>query len=55
MTIKTYLLSLPERLLRSGLGLGAGVAREVGEVALPDAREAHAGSIRTSSTRRCAF
>ena len=36
MTIKTYLLSLPERLLRSGLGLGAGVAREVGEVALPD-------------------
>jgi hypothetical protein len=37
MTIKTYLLSLPERLLRSSLGLGAGVAREVGEVALPDA------------------
>ena len=36
MTIKTYLLSLPERLLRSGLGLGAGVAREVGQVALPD-------------------
>jgi hypothetical protein len=36
MTIKSYLLSLPERLLRSGLGLGAGVAREVGEVALPD-------------------
>jgi hypothetical protein len=37
MTLKTYLLSLPERLLRSSLGLGAGVAREVGEVALPDA------------------
>jgi len=36
MTIKTYLLSLPERVLRSVLGLGAGVAREVGEVALPD-------------------
>src|SRR6187200_2953212 len=35
-SIKTYLLSLPERLLRSALGLGAGVAREVGEVALPD-------------------
>lgn len=34
--IKTYLLSLPERLLRSGLGLGAGIAREIGEVALPD-------------------
>ncbi len=36
MTVKTYLLSLPERLIRSTLGLGAGVAREVGEVALPD-------------------
>ena len=36
MTLKTYLLSLPERLLRSGLGLGAGVARELGEVVLPD-------------------
>jgi hypothetical protein len=36
MTVKTYLLSLPERLVRSTLGLGAGVAREVGEVALPD-------------------
>jgi hypothetical protein len=34
--IKSYLLSLPERLLRSGLGLGAGVAREIGEVVLPD-------------------
>jgi hypothetical protein len=34
--MKTYLLSLPERLLRSSLGLGAGVAREIGEVALPD-------------------
>jgi hypothetical protein len=33
--MKTYLLSLPERILRSMLGLGAGVAREVGEVALP--------------------
>ena len=29
-------MSLPERLIRSALGLGAGVAREVGEVALPD-------------------
>jgi hypothetical protein len=36
MTIRTYLLSVPERLIRSALGLGAGVAREVGEVALPD-------------------
>ncbi len=36
MTVKTYLLSLPERLIRSTVGLGAGVAREVGEVALPD-------------------
>ena len=33
--MKTYLLSFPERFLRSALGLGAGVAREVGEVALP--------------------
>ena len=36
MTVKTYLLSVPERVVRSVLGLGAGVAREVGEVALPD-------------------
>jgi hypothetical protein len=36
MTVKTYLLSFPERVLRSALGLGAGAAREVGEVALPD-------------------
>ncbi len=36
MTVKTYLLSFPERCVRSVLGLGAGVAREVGEVALPD-------------------
>lgn len=36
MSVKTYLLSLPERVLRSTLGLGAGLAREVGEVALPD-------------------
>ena len=36
MTVKAYLLSFPERLVRSALGLGAGVAREVGEVALPE-------------------
>jgi hypothetical protein len=36
VTVKTYLLSLPERLIRSAVGLGAGVAREMGEVALPD-------------------
>lgn len=36
MTVKAYLFSFPERLVRSVLGLGAGVAREVGEVALPD-------------------
>ena len=35
MRVRSYLLSLPERVLRSALGLGAGVAREVGEVALP--------------------
>lgn len=31
-----YLLSFPERFIRSVLGLGAGVAREVSEVALPE-------------------
>jgi len=36
MTLKRYLLSFPERVVRSALGLSAGVAREVGEVALPD-------------------
>jgi hypothetical protein len=35
MTLKRYLASLPERLVRSVVGLGAGVAREVGDVALP--------------------
>jgi hypothetical protein len=35
MTVKSYLLSFPERLVRSALGLGAGVTRELGEVALP--------------------
>ena len=33
--LKTYLITLPERLVRSALGLTAGVAREVGEAALP--------------------
>jgi hypothetical protein len=36
MSVKAYLLSLPERLVRSTVGLGAGVAREVSELALPD-------------------
>ena len=36
MTIKSYLLSLPERVLRATVGLGAGAARELGEVGLPD-------------------
>jgi hypothetical protein len=35
MAVKRYLLSLPERLVRSVVGVGAGVAREVGEVAIP--------------------
>ena len=34
--MKNYLLSLPERLVRSVLGLGAGVTREVSDVVLPD-------------------
>src|SRR5262245_41415084 len=36
MSIKAYLLSVPERFVRSALGLGAGVARELGQVALPE-------------------
>ena len=36
MTVKAYLLSLPERFIRSTLGLGAGLTREMGEIALPD-------------------
>ena len=34
--MKTYILTLPERLVRSVLGLSAGLVREVGEAALPD-------------------
>ena len=33
--VKRYLVTLPERLVRSVVGIGAGVAREVGDVALP--------------------
>jgi hypothetical protein len=33
---RDYLISLPERVLRSVLGIGAGAARELGEVALPE-------------------
>ncbi|MGH9311127.1 MAG: hypothetical protein ACRD1U_17250 [Vicinamibacterales bacterium] len=36
MSVGRYLLSLPERLVRSTLGVTAGVAREVGELALPE-------------------
>jgi hypothetical protein len=35
MRTREYLLSLPERVIRSALGLSAGLLREVGEVALP--------------------
>lgn len=34
---RSYLLSLPERLVRSVVTLGAGLTREAGEVVLPDA------------------
>ena len=34
-SVRTYLLSLPERLLRSAIGLGAGAVRELAELALP--------------------
>jgi hypothetical protein len=36
MSTKGYLLSVPERFVRAVLGLGAGVTREVGEIALPE-------------------
>jgi hypothetical protein len=36
MTIKTYLLSVPERLVRAVLGLGAGVAKEASAIAIPE-------------------
>jgi len=36
VTTKRYLLSLPERLVRSALGLGAGLAREAGDIVLPN-------------------
>src|SRR5580704_15018106 len=35
MPTHTYLLSLPERVVRSALGLSAGVVREAGELLLP--------------------
>jgi hypothetical protein len=37
MQSRTYLLSLPERVIRSALGLSAGLLREVGAVVLPRA------------------
>jgi len=36
MAVKAYLLSVPERVVRAVVGLGAGMAREVGELALPE-------------------
>jgi hypothetical protein len=35
MLSRDYLLSVPERVIRSALGLSAGLLREVGEVVLP--------------------
>jgi len=35
VSLKRYLLSLPERLVRSTVGVGAGAVREVGELAIP--------------------
>jgi hypothetical protein len=37
MSVKSYLISVPERLLRSVAGVGAGFVRELGEVAIPKA------------------
>ena len=36
MGVKEYLASFPERLIRSTVGLGAGVAREVSDVVVPE-------------------
>ncbi len=36
MDVKRYLISFPERIVRAVIGVGAGVAREVGDVALPE-------------------
>ena len=36
MSLKSYWLSLPERLLRSTVGVGAGVVREVSDLAIPE-------------------
>jgi len=42
MGARGYLLSLPERVFRSVIGLGAGIVREVGDVALPKSvRQGH--------------
>ena len=35
--VSNYLLSLPERAVRSATALGGGLARELGEVAIPAA------------------
>ena len=34
--VTSYLVTLPERLVRSAVGLGAGLAREVSDIVLPD-------------------
>lgn len=36
MTFKTYVLSMPERLLRAVIGLGAGMAKEASTLAVPE-------------------
>jgi hypothetical protein len=36
MRVRDYLISLPERLVRSAVGLGAGAVREVGTLAIPE-------------------
>jgi hypothetical protein len=42
MGFKSYLPTLPERIVRSALGLGAGMVREVGELAIPkEIRQGH--------------
>ena len=54
MELKRYLFTLPERLVRSVVGLGAGVAREVGDLALPQSvRQSRLYQNLVDTTLRC--
>lgn len=53
MRISQYLISLPEKVLRSAAGLSAGLVREIGDVMLPSAvRKTHLYKTMVESTLR---